>query len=64
MALIVRVYINETLIIETDAQRIFGGVGKPCVYRTDTNHLISHHYDDGGAKLAIKLLEIYDKESS
>ena len=63
MALIVKVFINERCIIDTHAVRVMGSPGKPCMYSTDTGHVIAHHYDDGGAKLAMKLLEIYDKES-
>ncbi len=63
MALIVRVYINNTPIIEKHATRIKGKPGELCMYRTDTGKLIMHHYDDGGAELAVKLLrELNDTE--
>ena len=62
MALIVKVYINNNVIIDTHAQRISGSPGRPCTYKTDTGHIIKHHYDDGAAGLAIKLLELINHD--
>ena len=55
-----KVFISDRCIIDTYAQRIMGGPRKPCMYKSDTNHLIPHHFDDGAAQLAIKLLKFYD----
>ena len=63
MALIVKVFINDRCIIDTHAVRIMGKPHDMCLYKTDTNHILHHHYDAGGAALAIELLKIYDRES-
>lgn len=60
MALIVRVFINDRCIIDTHAVRIKGQPGEMCTYRTDSGEVIKHHYDNGGAALAIKLLKPID----
>ena len=57
MALIVKVFINQQEIILTYAQRIHGKPSEMCTYMTDKGAKIKHHYDDGAAKLAIKLLK-------
>lgn len=63
MALIVKVYINNTPLIVKSAVRIKGTPGQLCMYKTDTGKLLMHHYDDGAAELAVKLLrELNDTE--
>lgn len=56
MALIVRVYINERMIIETHAQRIKGQPHERCTYKNEAGEVLDHHYDDGAEALAIALL--------
>lgn len=56
MALIVRIYINERLIVERHAVRIKGQPGEMCTYRTDDGRVIRHHYDKGAEPLARRLL--------
>jgi len=62
MALIVKVFVNERCIIETHAVRIQGEPHTLCTYRLPNGRRIHHHYDEGGARLAIKLLEEQAKE--
>jgi len=56
MALIVKVYMNETEILTVHAQRIMGQPHEMCTYKTDTGDIIDHHYDDGACRLAARLL--------
>lgn len=61
MALIVRVYINEHCIIDTHAVRIKGQPFEICLYENDMGDYIRHDYNKGAAKLAMKLLRLYDQ---
>ena len=63
MALIVKIFVNQTEIIDTHVVRIKGKPGELCTYRTGSGHKFQHHYNDGAAKLAITMREIYDKEN-
>ena len=51
------VYINNVPIICRQARRVQGEPGEMCRYKVDDGNFILHHYDEGAAKLAIKLLE-------
>ena len=57
MALIVKIFVNEHQILETHVVRIKGQPHKPCIYQCPDGSVIRHHYDDGAAKLAIKMLK-------
>jgi hypothetical protein len=57
MALIVRIYINQTCIIDTSAVRIKGQPHEMCTYLALDGRIIKHHYDRGAVALAIKLLK-------
>lgn len=60
MALIVKLFINETQIAQYEAVRKQGIPGELCDYQIakDGNNgvWISHHYDDGAEALAVKVL--------
>ena len=56
MALIVRVYINERMIVETWAERIKTDKIGECTYKTPYG-VINHQYEKGAIPLAILLLE-------
>ncbi len=62
MALIVKVFINEREIIDLRAVRIAGNPGELCMYRDGYGNAIHHHYDDGAAALAIRLLQEHQQE--
>lgn len=53
----VAVYINNVPILVRSARRVDGEPGERCTYAVDDGRVISHRYDDGAAKLAIKLLQ-------
>ena len=50
------VYINNVPIICRQARRVQGEPGQVCRYKVDDGKVIHHHYDEGAAQLAIKLL--------
>lgn len=50
------VYINNVPIICRQARRVQGEPGQMCRYKVDDGKVIRHHYDEGAAQLAIKLL--------
>lgn len=60
VALIVKVYINERLIIDTHCVRIKGSPGQLCTYESGDGTIFHHDYDRGGAALAIKLLQLQE----
>ena len=63
MALIVKVYINETVIIDIDAVRIKGTPPGICTYELPGGKTLKHRYSDGAEALAIKLLERVQQNS-
>jgi hypothetical protein len=60
MAIIVKVFINSRLIIDTHACRIAGNPHQECTYEDQDGEHFKHYYDDGAEQLAIKLLERWE----
>lgn len=58
MAMIVKIFINETQIVERHCVRIQGGPHEWCTYMTDDGRIIRHHYDRGAEALTRKLLMV------
>lgn len=56
MALIVKIFINNTQIIERHCVRVQGEPHEWCEYEADDGRRIRHHYDHGAEALAKKLL--------
>lgn len=55
--LIVKVFINNTEIIRKTARRLDVPAKETNRYETDEGDIIERVFDDGAAKLAIKLLD-------
>lgn len=56
MPMTVQVHIDGKLVLARSANRLAGRPGAMCLYVTDDGKAIEHHYDDGAAALAIKML--------
>ena len=60
--MIIKAYINETLIDEIHIRNIDGNPNGTCTYAIedppDYNHLISHHRPSGWRHLAYKVLQV------
>ena len=61
MALIVKIYINETCIIDVHVCRVEGTPPGICTYEMAGGETIRHRYSDGAEALAIKLLKCVQK---
>lgn len=51
------IYINNVPILARSARRVDGEPGELCTYKVDDGRTIRHRYNNGAAKLAIRILE-------
>lgn len=58
MALIVKIYVNETLIVDEHVRRIKGQPGELCTYETGEGEILHHYYDDGCEPLVIQMMKV------